>query len=32
MSAAARAALSARMKTFWAKRRGGARKGKRKKG
>jgi hypothetical protein len=32
MSPAARAALSARMKAFWAKRRGGANKGTRKKG
>jgi hypothetical protein len=32
MSPAARAALSARMKAFWAKRRGRASKGKRKKG
>jgi hypothetical protein len=32
MSPAARAALSARMKAFWAKRRAGASKGKRKKG
>jgi hypothetical protein len=32
MSPTARAALSARMKAFWAKRRGGASKGKRKKG
>jgi hypothetical protein len=32
MSPAERAALSARMKAFWAKRRGGASKGKRKKG
>jgi len=32
MSPAARAALSARMKAFWAKRRAGASKAKRKKG
>ena len=32
MSAAERKAVSARMKAFWAKRRGGAGKGKRKKG
>jgi hypothetical protein len=32
MSPAERAAVSARMKAYWAKRRGGARKGKRKKG
>jgi len=32
MSAAARKAVSARMKAYWAKRRGGGGKGKRKKG